>query len=153
MKTDYKLIAAQIRGLMEEEPFYVPLMANVSALLFTQLPDVSWAGFYLVRDGALSLGPFQGKPACIHIPAGRGVCGTAFSEDRTVLVENVHDFPGHIACDAASNSEIVVPVHKDGKVVAVLDLDSTSFGRFTEEDEDGLREAVSVMEEGIRFQV
>lgn len=149
--TDYKLIAAQIRGLMEEEPFYVPLMANVSALLFTQLPDVSWAGFYTARDGALVLGPFQGKPACIHIPAGRGVCGTAFSEDRTVLVENVHLFPGHIACDAASNSEIVVPVHKDGAVVAVLDLDSTSFGRFTKEDGDGLREAVSVMEDGIVF--
>ena len=151
MKTDYRLIAAQIRGLMEEDPFYVPLMANVSALLFEQLPDVSWAGFYIVRDAALVLGPFQGKPACIHIPAGRGVCGTAFSEDRTILVENVHLFPGHIACDAASNSEIVVPVHKDGSVAAVLDLDSTSFGRFTKEDEDGLREAVSALEEGIVF--
>ena len=151
MKTDYRLIAAQIRGLMEEDPFYVPLMANVSALLFEQLPDVSWAGFYIVRDAALVLGPFQGKPACIHIPAGRGVCGTAFSEDRTILVENVHLFPGHIACDAASNSEIVVPVHKDGSVAAVLDLDSTSFGRFTKEDEDGLREAVSSLEEGIVF--
>ena len=151
MKTDYRLIAAQIRGLMEEDPFYVPLMANVSALLFEQLPDVSWAGFYIVRDAALVLGPFQGKPACIHIPAGRGVCGTAFSEDRTVLVENVHLFPGHIACDAASNSEIVVPVHKNGAVAAVLDLDSTSFGRFTKEDEDGLREAVSSLEEGIVF--
>lgn len=150
-KTDYKLIAAQVRALAEEEPFYVPLLSNVSALLFESLLEVSWAGFYLKREGQLVLGPFQGKPACIHIPFGRGVCGTAFSEDRPVRVENVHLFPGHIACDAASNSEIVLPIHADGEVAAVLDLDSTAFGRFTEEDEEGLLEVVKAIEEEIRF--
>ena len=150
-KTDYKLIAAQVRALAEEEPFYVPLLSNISALLFESLPDVSWAGFYLKRGGELVLGPFQGKPACIHIPFGKGVCGTSFSEDRPVRVENVHLFPGHIACDAASNSEIVLPIHADGEVAAVLDLDSTAFGRFTEEDEEGLLEVVKAIEEGIRF--
>ena len=150
-KTDYKLIAAQVRALAEEEPFYVPLLSNVSALLFESLPDVSWAGFYLKREGQLVLGPFQGKPACIHIPFGRGVCGTSFSEDRPVRVENVHLFPGHIACDAASNSEIVLPIHADGEVAAVLDLDSTAFGRFTEEDEEGLLEVMKAIEEEIRF--
>ena len=150
-KTDYRFIAAQVRALAEEEPFYVPLLSNVSALLFESLPDVSWAGFYMKRDGKLVLGPFQGKPACIHIPFGKGVCGTAFSEDRPVRVENVHLFPGHIACDAASNSEIVLPIHADGEVAAVLDLDSTAFGRFTEEDEEGLLEVMKAIEEEIRF--
>ena len=150
-KTDYRLIAAQIRALAEEEPFYVPLLSNISALLFESLPEVSWAGFYLKREGQLVLGPFQGKLACIHIPFGRGVCGTAFSEDRPVRVDDVHLFPGHIACDAASNSEIVLPIHTDGEVAAVLDLDSTAFGRFTEEDEEGLLAVVKAIEEGIRF--
>ena len=150
-KTDYRLIAAQVRALAEEEPFYVPLLSNVSALLFESLPDVSWAGFYMKRDGKLVLGPFQGKPACIHIPFGKGVCGTSFSEDRPVRVGNVHLFPGHIACDAASNSEIVLPIHADGEVAAVLDLDSTAFGRFTEEDEEGLLEVMKAIEEEIRF--
>jgi GAF domain-containing protein len=150
-KTDYKLIASQVRALAEEEPFYVPLLSNISALLFESLPDVSWAGFYMKRDGKLVLGPFQGKPACIHIPFGRGVCGTSFSEDRPVRVENVHLFPGHIACDSASNSEIVLPIHADGEVAAVLDLDSTAFGRFTEEDEEGLLEVMKAIEEEIRF--
>ena len=150
-KTDYKLIAAQVRALAEEEPFYVPLLSNISALLFESLPDVSWAGFYLKRGGELALAPFQGKPACIHIPFGKGVCGTSFSEDRPVRIENVHLFPGHIACDAASNSEIVLPIHADGEVAAVLDLDSTAFGRFTEEDEEGLLEVVKAIEEEIRF--
>ena len=150
-KTDYKLIAAQVRALAEEEPFYVPLLSNVSALLFESLPDVSWAGFYLNRDGRLVLGPFQGKPACIHIPFGKGVCGTSFSEDRPVRVENVHLFPGHIACDSASNSEIVLPIRTDGEPIGVLDLDSTIFSRFSEEDEEGLQLIVKAIEEGIRF--
>ena len=150
-KTDYKLIAAQVRALAEEEPFYVPLLSNVSALLFESLPDVSWAGFYLNRDGELVLGPFQGKPACIHIPFGKGVCGTSFSEDRPVRVENVHLFPGHIACDSASNSEIVLPIRTDGEPIGVLDLDSTIFSRFSEEDEEGLQLIVKAIEEGIRF--
>ncbi len=150
-KTDYKLIAAQVRALAEEEPFYVPLLSNVSALLFESLPDVSWAGFYLNRDGELVLGPFQGKPACIHIPFGKGVCGTSFSEDRPVRVENVHLFPGHIACDSASNSEIVLPIRTDGEPIGVLDLDSTIFSRFSEEDEEGLQLVVRAIEEGVRF--
>ena len=150
-KTDYRLIAAQVRALAEEEPFYVPLLSNVSALLFESLPDVSWAGFYLKREGQLVLGPFQGKPACIHIPFGRGVCGTAFSEDHPVRVENVHLFPGHIACDSASNSEIVLPIRTDGEPIGVLDLDSTVFSRFSEEDEEGLQLVVKAIEEGVRF--
>ena len=150
-KTDYKLIAAQVRALAEEEPFYVPLLSNVSALLFESLPDVSWAGFYLKRGGELVLGPFQGKPACIHIPFGKGVCGTSFSEDRPVRVENVHLFPGHIACDSASNSEIVLPIRADGEPIGVLDLDSTVFSRFSEEDEEGLQLVVKAIEERIRF--
>ncbi|MBR5340265.1 MAG: GAF domain-containing protein [Lachnospiraceae bacterium] len=150
-KTDYKLIAAQVRALAEEEPFYVPLLSNVSALLFESLPDVSWAGFYMKRDGKLVLGPFQGKPACIHIPFGKGVCGTSFSEDRPVRVENVHLFPGHIACDSASNSEIVLPIRTGGEPIGVLDLDSTVFSRFSEEDEEGLQLVVKAIEEGIRF--
>ncbi|MBP5294876.1 MAG: GAF domain-containing protein [Lachnospiraceae bacterium] len=149
-KTDYKLIAAQIRALAEEEPFYVPLLSNVSALLFESLPDVSWAGFYLKRGEELVLGPFQGKPACIHIAFGKGVCGTSFSEDRPVRVENVHLFPGHIACDAASNSEIVLPIHANGETIGVLDLDSTVFSRFSEEDEEGLQLVVKAIEEGIQ---
>lgn len=148
---DYKLIAAQVRALAEEEPFYVPLLSNVSALLFESLPDVSWAGFYMKRDGKLVLGPFQGKPACIHIPFGKGVCGTSFSEDRPVRVENVHLFPGHIACDSASNSEIVLPIRTDGEPIGVLDLDSTVFSRFSEEDEEGLQLVVKAIEEGVRF--
>ncbi len=150
-KTDYKLIAAQVRALAEEEPFYVPLLSNISALLFESLPDVSWAGFYLKRGGELVLAPFQGKPACIHIPFGKGVCGTSFSEDRPVRVENVHLFPGHIACDSASNSEIVLPIRADGEPIGVLDLDSTVFSRFSEEDEEGLQLVVKAIEEGIRF--
>ena len=99
-------------------------MSNISALIFESLADLNWAGFYIVRDGRLVLGPFHGKVACIHIEKGKGVCGTAFEKDEVELVYNVHDFPGHIACDSASNSEIVIPIHKDGKVAAVLDIDS-----------------------------
>ena len=113
-------------------------LANASALIMEFLPDVSWAGFYLMENGMLVLGPFQGKTACIEIPVGKGVCGTAVKENKTQLVPNVHEFPGHIACDSASNSEIVVPLRREGTVIGVLDLDSTSFGRFTEEDREGL---------------
>ena len=108
---------------------------------------LNWAGFYLMRNGALVLGPFQGKAACVRIPVGKGVCGTAVAEDRTQRVANVHDFPGHIACDSASNSEIVVPIHRDGKVVAVLDLDSPAFDRFDADDQAGLEALVRVIEE------
>lgn len=143
---DYGLICEQIEALAETEPFYVPLLANVSALLYEHMPDLNWAGFYLMRDGQLVLGPFQGKVACIHIQPGKGVCGTAVAEDKTQLVADVHQFPGHIACDSASNSEIVVPIHKDGKVTGVLDIDSPLFGRFLPEDREGLERIVGVIE-------
>ena len=134
----YPMVAAQIRALTEDVPYLIANLANVSALLNEAMTDINWVGFYLVEDGKLVLGPFQGKTACIEIRSGRGVCGTAWAEDRLQLVEDVHEFPGHIACDSASNSEIVVPLHKDGKVVAVLDIDSPTVGRFTREDADGL---------------
>ncbi len=146
---DYRLLCAQVRELGKEEGWYVPLMANASALLWDAMDRLNWAGFYLMRDGALVLGPFQGKAACVRIPVGKGVCGTAVAEDRTQRVANVHDFPGHIACDSASNSEIVVPIHRDGKVVAVLDLDSPAFDRFDADDQAGLEALVRVIEEAI----
>ena len=134
----YPMICKQLRALTEGVPHLIANLANVSALLNEAMTDINWVGFYLVEDGKLVLGPFQGKTACIEIRSGRGVCGTAWAEDRLQLVEDVHEFPGHIACDSASNSEIVVPLHKDGKVVAVLDIDSPTVGRFTREDADGL---------------
>ena len=148
---DYSTLIAQVASRAEEERWYVPLMANASAVLYGALPRLNWAGFYLVRDGALVLGPFQGKVACIHIRPGKGVCGMALAEDRTVLVPNVHEFPGHIACDSASNSEIVVPVHADGKVAAVLDIDSPELNRFDEADRAGLEAFVRALEKSIRF--
>ena len=144
---DYRLLCAQVRELGKEEGWYVPLMANAAALLWDAMDRLNWAGFYLMRNGALVLGPFQGKAACVRIPVGKGVCGTAVAEDRTQRVANVHDFPGHIACDSASNSEIVVPIHRDGKVVAVLDLDSPAFDRFDADDQAGLEALVRVIEE------
>ncbi len=144
---DYRLLCAQVRELGKEEGWYVPLMANAAALLWDAMDRLNWAGFYLMRNGALVLGPFQGKVACVRIPVGKGVCGTAVAEDRTQRVANVHDFPGHIACDSASNSEIVVPIHRDGKVVAVLDLDSPAFDRFDADDQAGLEALVRVIEE------
>lgn len=121
-------------------------MANAAALLYHTLDGLNWAGFYLLEGDTLVLGPFQGKLACIEIPVGGGVCGAAVAEGRTQLVWNVHQFPGHIACDSASNSEIVVPIHVGGKIVGVLDLDSPHIGRFTEEDRTGLEEFVHVLE-------
>ena len=145
--TDYKMLAAQIRSLAEDEPNFIPVMSNASALLYENMEDLNWAGFYLMNNGSLMLGPFQGKVACIRIEVGKGVCGTAVAQDATQLVKDVHQFPGHIACDSASNSEIVVPIHKDGKVVAVLDIDSPSLGRFDETDRKGLEEFVAALEE------
>lgn len=144
--TDYNALNAQLKGLIQGVPHTIANLANASALLYSSLADLNWAGFYLMEQEKLVLGPFQGKPACIEIPLGRGVCGTAAQEDKTQLVENVHQFPGHIACDSASNSEIVIPIHANGKVVAVLDLDSPSFGRFDEADKLGLQEFVRVLE-------
>ena len=151
--TDYKLLTAQLQGLIDAEPQAVPLLSNASALLNMMLPRLNWAGFYLLRDEkTLVLGPFQGKVACIHIEVGKGVCGTAVQENWTQLVKNVHDFPGHIACDSASLSEIVVPIRDEsGAVLGVLDLDSPEEARFTEEDRAGLEEFVRVLERGIVF--
>ncbi len=144
--TDYKTLCLQLKGLIEGVPHLTANLANASALLFGAMEDINWAGFYLVENGKLVLGPFQGKPACIEIDIGSGVCGAAASQDRTQLVENVHLFPGHIACDSASNSEIVVPLHANGAVAAVLDIDSPLVGRFTECDRHGLEEFAKILE-------
>ena len=149
--TDYKLLAAQIKSLAEDEPNYIPVMSNASALLYENMEDLNWAGFYIMNKGSLMLGPFQGKVACIRIELGKGVCGTAAQSDETQLVKDVHQFPGHIACDSASNSEIVVPIHSEGKVVAVLDIDSPSLGRFDEADKEGLEQFVKALEETVDF--
>ncbi len=143
---NYSSLVQQLLALTEDVPYETANLANVSALLWQTLPDINWAGFYKLEDGCLILGPFQGKPACIRIPLGRGVCGTAAAEDIIQLVPNVHDFPGHIACDSASNSEIVVPLHKDGKIWGVLDIDSPTLGRFTAEDRAGLELVAAALE-------
>ena len=143
---NYDSIIQQLTALTDGVPYEVANLANASALLWQELPDINWAGFYKMTGGALVLGPFQGKPACIRIPVGKGVCGTAVAEDRVQLVYNVHDFPGHIACDCASNSEIVLPIHKNGEIWGVLDIDSPSIGRFTEEDRVGLERVVEILE-------
>lgn len=151
MTGDYKILIAQLEALSESSKNYIPLLSNASALIYEDLKDLNWAGFYLVRNDALLLGPFQGKVACVNIAKGKGVCGTAFEKDETQLVRNVHEFPGHIACDSASNSEIVVPIHEDGKVVAVLDIDSPLLNRFNEEDQKGLEAFVGKLEELIEW--
>lgn len=148
---DYQLLAKQLRSFLEEEPFFIPALSNASALLKEALQEVNWAGFYLMKDKRLVLGPFQGKPACIHIEIGKGVCGTAVQKDKTMLVSDVHEFPGHIACDSASNSEIVVPIHQDGEIVGVLDIDSPIKNRFTKEDQEGLELFVRELERGLEL--
>ncbi len=144
--TDYKLMNSQLKSLSEGVVWDVTILSNAAALLWDSLKDINWAGFYLFRGSRLELGPFQGKPACTVIEIGKGVCGTAVGEDRTQLVKNVHEFPGHIACDSASNSEIVVPVHAGGKIYGVLDIDSPILARFDEEDKAGLEEFVRILE-------
>ena len=145
-KTNYTLAAQQLAALIEDIPYEVANLANASALLWQEMPDINWVGFYKMEKGMLVLGPFQGKPACIEIPVGRGVCGTAVAEDAVQLVYDVHQFPGHIACDCASNSEIVVPIHVNGEIWGVLDIDSPHFSRFTEADRDGLEAFVHTLE-------
>ena len=144
--TNYDTVAAQLAALTDGIPYEVANLANASALLWQEMPEINWVGFYKMTDGALVLGPFQGKTACIRIPVGRGVCGTAVAEDKIQLVYDVHQFPGHIACDSASNSEIVLPIHVNGEIWGVLDIDSPFVGRFTEEDRDGLVKVVEVLE-------
>lgn len=145
--TDYQALCAQLSALTEGIPYPSANLANASALLWEHLEKINWAGFYIMEEGKLVLGPFQGKTACIVIPVGKGVCGTAVAENATQLVADVHEFPGHIACDSASNSEIVVPIHVKGKVWGVLDIDSPEFGRFTEKDREGLEQFVQILEQ------
>lgn len=176
--TDYGLLAKQIVSLAEVDAHWLPVLSNAAALLWDALDDINWAGFYLVDPATVSgaepnaapgaepdaapsdpepctpelrLGPFQGKVACVRIPFGRGVCGTAAETKTSQLVEDVHQFPGHIACDSASNSEVVVPIFKDGQVVGVLDIDSPSVARFTQEDLAGLEQVVKVLESCANF--
>lgn len=146
--TDYQTLNTQLSALIGGVPHRIANLANAAALLYHTLDGLNWAGFYLLEGDTLVLGPFQGKPACIEIPVGRGVCGTAVAKDKTQLVRDVHQFPGHIACDSASNSEIVVPIRVDGKIVGVLDLDSPHVGCFAEADQAGLEEFVRILEEG-----
>lgn len=138
----YRELAQQLEGLLHGERDAIANAANLSALLYEAMPALNWAGFYLMRGGELVLGPFQGKPACVRIPVGRGVCGTAVARREPVLVEDVHTFPGHIACDAVSRSELVVPLIRDGEVIGVIDLDSPEPGRFDSDDQAGI-EAVA----------
>lgn len=137
----------KLRALLDKEDGIITNLSNASALLNEHLDNINWVGFYLMRNGELRLGPFQGKTACVRICVGRGVCGMAVSENKTQLVPDVHKFPGHIACDCASNSEIVVPIRVDGRVVGVLDIDSPQFDRFTYNDKLALEESVKIIEE------
>ena len=146
----YSGLCAELDALISGVPHKIANLANASALLYGTLDRLNWAGFYLMEGEKLVLGPFQGKPACIEIPLGRGVCGTAAAENRTVLVPDVHAFPGHIACDGASRSEIVVPLRKNGVVVGLMDLDSPELGRFIEADRSGLEAFANVLQEKMR---
>ena len=150
---NYQTLISQSEELLRSEPWYVAALSNLSALIMSSLPDLNWAGFYLMKYGALVVGPFQGNPACIHIPVGKGVCGTAVQKDETILVPDVHQFPGHIACDSASQSEIVIPIHRNGNIVAVLDIDSPLKNRFTDEDRQGLEAVVKKIESLTVFRI
>ena len=137
--TNYSLISKEIEALTSDVANLISNLSNVSALLNMELDNVNWVGFYLLNENELVLGPFQGKPACVTIPIGKGVCGTAVSTDSLQLVKDVHNFPGHIACDSSSRSELVMPLHDEsGRVIAVLDIDSPTTGRFTDADSEGI---------------
>ena len=144
--TDYRDLCDSLEAILEGVPHRIANLANASALLYEVLPDLNWAGFYLMEGGKLILGPFQGKVACVEIEMGKGVCGAAVAENATQLVPNVHEFSGHIACDSASNSEIVVPLRQNGVVIGVLDIDSPLFSRFDENDKNGLEEFARILE-------
>ena len=148
----YASLAEQLRSLLEGERDFIANAANFSSLLYHSLPDLNWAGFYLNEGHELVLGPFQGKPACVRIAIGQGVCGTAAKQRQTILVDNVHEFPGHIACDSASNSEIVVPLIKNQRLIGVLDLDSPLPGRFDDEDAKGLNDLAKIFIESIAIE-
>ncbi|KAG4100816.1 GAF domain-containing protein [Neocallimastix lanati (nom. inval.)] len=146
MENEIDLLPAQLESLISQDKYEITVLSNTSALIFQSLPEVSWAGFYLLRDGKLILGPFQGKVACTEIKIGRGVCGTSAEKKETVIVKDVHKFPGHIACDSESNSEIVLPIFKNGEIYGVLDLDSKKLERFDEKDKTLLESLVKVLE-------
>ncbi|MGX9416090.1 GAF domain-containing protein [Vibrio sp. WJH972] len=144
--SDYQRLTRQAAALTEDEPDLIANLSNISALLNLELEDINWVGFYLLRDQQLVLGPFQGKPACVRIPLGRGVCGNAFAQDQVLRVDDVNQFPGHIACDAESQSEIVIPFRVSGELAGVLDIDSPTLARFSQQDEIGLTELMSNIE-------
>lgn len=145
----YPLLNSQLAALVEGIPHPIANLANASALLWMALEQINWAGFYLMEEGRLVLGPFQGKPACIEIPVGKGVCGTAVAQNAVQLVPDVHTFPGHIACDSASNSEVVIPLRKNGAIIGVLDIDSPIKNRFEQADADGLAQFCAILEQNL----
>ena len=145
-KQHYAQLAQQVGAIVAGEQDLVANMANISAILYWALEKVNWAGFYLVKEGQLVLGPFHGQPACIRIPIGKGVCGTAVSENCIQLIEDVKQFSGHIACDVASNSEIVLPIRKNNQIIAVLDIDSPDIARFDLDDKSGLSQIVDILQ-------
>ena len=148
--TEYKLLCNQVKSLTEGVPHKIANLANSAALLWQTLPEINWVGFYLLEGDTLVLAPFQGKPACIEIPLGKGVCGTAAASGQTLVVANVHEFDGHIACDSASNSEIVVPMFVNGALYGVLDIDSPLFNRFTEQDKLGLERFAEILQSNLK---
>jgi L-methionine (R)-S-oxide reductase len=141
----YAAITGQVQALTEGERDLIANLANTASLLYHSMPDLNWVGFYLLKDGELVVGPFQGKPACVRIAMGKGVCGTAAARRAPVIVENVHEFGGHIACDSASNSEIVLPIVRGNELIGVLDLDSPKFSRFDQQDQAGLEQVVAAL--------
>jgi len=141
----YQLLNSQLKALLVNETYMLPNLCNASALLGVALQDINWVGFYLMQHNELLLGPFQGKPACIHIPLGKGVCGSAVSKNETQRIADVHAFPGHIACDSASRSELVIPIRYLGQIMGVLDIDSPILSRFDEIDQKGLEEFVDIL--------
>jgi len=147
----YRQLAQQLQGLLDGEPDMIANAANASALMFQTMPDLNWAGFYFLKGDELVLGPFQGKPACVRIPVGRGVCGTAVQERTSILVEDVHAFPGHIACDAASRSELVVPIRNGDDIIGVIDLDSPLPSRFDPDDQAGIERLAEIFTAATTF--
>lgn len=145
-ETNYNLLGKQLASLIEDETNLIAILSNTSALLNDNLDQINWLGFYLIENNELILGPFQGHPACVHISIGKGVCGTAVANNQTQLVDDVNTFPGHIACDANSKSEIVVPIHVDNEIIGVLDIDAPITQRFSKDDQQGLEEIVSILE-------
>ncbi|MCD8763200.1 GAF domain-containing protein [Staphylococcus hominis] len=145
-ETNYNLLGKQLASLIEDETNLIAILSNTSALLNDNLDQINWVGFYLIENNELILGPFQGHPACVHISIGKGICGTAVANNQTQLVDDVNTFPGHIACDANSKSEIVVPIHVDNEIIGVLDIDAPITQRFSKGDQQGLEEIVSILE-------